>query len=325
MPELLIIHSTKSGKGDLEQKKLLFREMVEAALGKESPDGNFKLEFTDSLETLESIIETMINERTPRVAVNGGDGFASLFFNMFDALKRKLERNDYEPDILFLKGGTGNAISYCAEFKTPAAALKNLADGNYQTERLTLLEVRAGDRRELAHFTSFGADGEIIEIYEAQKLKGLLGYIWAVIKYSMGRKLYNPIFSRRDANYTLNISSGGEHIHQGRHEGGGISAIPYIGYGFRPYPLAVRGNAHIRFVLFGAYLMPTIFKFTNWVFTHRPNRIIYDYDVDRNMELDFSFDRALRIQISGDVLDIKHSRVRVGFDKSRGLNIVKKK
>ncbi len=325
MTDIVIVNSTKSGKYNIEEKTGKFQKMVEDALGAGASANEYRIENTGSIDSLDAIINRLISEDVGKVAVHGGDGFAALFFNRLDALKTSARRSDYAPDLLFLKGGSGNAISYCSGFRSVAEALDHFCAGEYATEKLTLLEVTAGDRRELSHFTSFGADGEIIEMYQAQKLKGIIGYIWAVLRYSFGRKLYNPVFRRNDENYDLDIDRDGEHIHHGRHEGGGISAIPFVGYGFRPYPLAVKGNAHIRFVLFGALLMPTVFKFTKWVFTRKPNRIMFDYEVDTDMVLDCSFNKPLHIQISGDVLEQKHSAVRVGFNKSNTINLVKKK
>lgn len=320
MTDIMVLHSTLSGKGTTEEKKAKIIEMVKTAIGVRDAAAEKMVVFTASKDELKSAINEMIHNRIPKVAISGGDGFASLFFNVFFAQKISLATEDYSPDILFIAGGTGNAVSYCTRFKNPVEALKLFYTNKYKTQNVTLLEVNVGGNKELSQFVSFGADGEILEIYRSQKLKGFWGYILAVIKYSFGRKLYN-IFSRNDANYNLKIVKNGDEIHTGRHEGGGISSIPYLGYGFYAFPLAVNGLAHIRFVLFGAFLMPTIFKFTKWSFLKRPNRFIYDNEVAAPSVVDFSFDRPLHVQVSGDCdPSKKHSSVSVHLSEN---NIIK--
>jgi diacylglycerol kinase family enzyme len=322
MPEFVIVHSTISGKTGAEEGALRIAGAVSAAFGGAIENAGNLVASVSSVEDIKKIVAEIISKRMPKFALNGGDGFVALFFNHFFRAKEKMENDDYNPDVLFMKGGTGNAISYCGHFKNDAEGLRSLNEGTYNTEPVNLLEVISDEKKELAHFVSFGADGEIIDIYSRQKLKGLVGYIWAVLRYSFSRKLYN-IFSRNDANYDLKVEKDGEEIHTGRHEGGGISSIPYVGYGFRPYPLAVNGKAHIRFVLFGTILMPTMFKITNWVFTKRPNKIIYDHEISEPCILDFSFDKKLHIQIAGDLRE-KQQSVRVGYSKKWTINLVKK-
>jgi len=340
MIDIMVVHSTRSGKVSVEEGMARLAEVVKAGLGKfaenienlisnltskekaADPEAGGLVSVVSSKEDIDKVVRNILLRKVPKVALSGGDGFAALFFNRFFKARAELGREDYRPDVLFLKGGTGNAVSYCGGFRNDEEGLRCLQENRYETEPLNLLEVVADERRELAQFVSFGADGEIIEIYSRQKLKGIVGYILAVLRYSFGRRLYN-IFSRNDANYNLRIESDGAEIHAGRHEGGGISSIPYVGYGFRPYPLAVNGAAHIRFVLFGALLMPTVFKLTRWVFAKRPNRIIYDREVASPCTLDFSFDRALHVQVAGDLWE-KQKSVRVEFSQDKTVNMVKR-
>ena len=318
MNGLVIIHSTLSGKDDPEAARQRIMQQAESALGNSDA-----VTPVSSEQDVIDCVGKLIQNNTPRVALSGGDGFVSLFANLFFKTRSEMNRDDYNPDILFLPGGTGNAVSYCSQYKDPVQALRDFSCGEYDTEPLNMLDVDTGDRRELAQFVSFGADGEIIEIYSNQKLKGFLGYLLAVFRYAFSRKLYN-IFSRNDANYDLEIQRNGETVHTGRHEGGGISAIKYIGYGFRPYPLAEKGKSHIRFVLFGALLMPTIFNLTTWTFLNRPNRFIYDQEVAETADLVFSFDRKLHVQVSGDLWE-KQQQVRVKYSRDYAFSMVKKK
>lgn len=324
MTDFLVLHSTLSGKGTMEEKRKKIFQLLEAALDIRETAAEKMVAFTSSRDELKAAINEMIQKRIPKVAISGGDGFASLFFNMFFAQKVALATEDYSPDILFIAGGTGNAVAYCTRFKNSVEALKSFYVNEYKTLKVNLLEVDMGGKKELSQFVSFGADGEILDIYRKQKLKGIWGYILSVIKYSFGRKLYN-IFSKNDANYNLRIVKNGDEIHNGRHEGGGISSIPFLGYGFRAFPLATDGRAHIRFVLFGAYLMPTIFKFTRWTFLKRPNRIIYDNEVTAPSVIDFSFDRPLHVQVSGDCdPEYKHSSVRVQLSETNYIKMAAK-
>lgn len=323
MSDVVIIHSTKSGKTCAEEGMRRICEAVGEAFGNAKENaGNF-IASVSSIEDVKKTVSELIAKKAPKLAINGGDGFVSLFFNQFFREREKAGKDDYNPDVLFLKGGTGNAISYCSNFRSNEEGLKCLQDGEYETEPLNVVEVISGEQKGLAHFVSFGADGEVLEMYSKQKKKGLFGYMWAVLRYAFSRRLYN-IFSRNDANFDLKVEKNGESIHTGRHEGGGVSTIPYIGYGFRSYPLAVAGKAHMRFVILGAILTPTIFKLTRWAFPKRPNRIIYDCIIKDDCVLDFSFDRKLHVQVAGDLWD-KQQCVRVGYSKKRTINLVKKR
>ncbi|HOO56314.1 MAG TPA: hypothetical protein PLN69_05800 [bacterium] len=321
-PELIIVHSTVSGKDPEEVKKKRIMNIVESALGSITQNAKNMISYASSVEDITKIVRDMIANNVPKVAIDGGDGFATLFFNIFFKLRKSLEREDYRPDVLFLAGGTGNAVSFCSKFKNPLVALKNLYNNKYKTEPLNLLKVKTGNEPELALFVGFGGDTEVLEIYRNQKRKGFFGYLIAVFKYAFSRKLYNP-FSKNDANYTLDIEKDGTHIHRGKHEGGGISAIPFVGYGFRTFPLARKGISQIRFVLYGAFLMPTMFILTKWNFLKRPNRLIYDYKIDRPTVLNFSFDREVPVQVSGDIRG-RHSHVEVEFSQDETLNLVKR-
>lgn len=320
--DLVILHSAVSGKDTPEVRLSRLAGNVAAAFGLDRKKAEAMITCAASREEVAAIVKDMIARGVSRIAINGGDGFAAVFFNCFQKVKARLKREDYKPDILFLPGGTGNAVSFCSNFKNPVTALKSLFAREYRTEPMSLLEVADGEKTELAHFISFGADGEIISIYNSQKLKGFLGYVWAVLRYSFSRKLYNP-FCRRDANFNLDIAQNGASIHKGRYEGGGISAIPFVGYGFRPYPLAKNGAGHIRFVLYGALLMPLVFKFTQIAFPNRPNRIIYDNVVAESCDLEFSFDKDQFVQVSGDLRE-KQSRVRVRYSTDNIVNVVKR-
>lgn len=323
MSDFIVLHSTLSGKGTTEDKKKSIISLVEEATGLKDAAAEKCLAFAASKEELRAAVADMINRRVPKIAISGGDGFAALFCNAFFNERVAMNVHDYSPDMLFLAGGTGNAIAYGSKFKTRMEALAAFYANKYKTTKMSLLEVSLGAKKEISHFVSFGGDGEIIEIYKNQKMRGIYGYIMAVLKYAFSRKLYNP-FSRNDANYNLKVVKNGEHIHQGRHEGGGISSIQHIGYGFRPYPLAVNGMAQIRFVIFGAILMPTIFKWTNWVFRKR-NRFVYDHEVAVPSVIDFIFDRALLVQVSGDCDPTqKHSLVRVELSPDRVINVAAK-
>jgi len=319
MAEMIVLHSTISGKAGAEAGMKRIADMVKKALGIDTFLENTTIACVSTVEEIKAALTKMIEARAPKIAISGGDGFSALFAKCFFQIRESMKRDDYNPDVLFLASGTGNAISYCARFKNPIVALRNFYAGHYKTEKLNMLEVSFNKLKEITHFVSFGADGEILEIYKNQERKGLIGYIGAVLKYSFSRKLYNP-FSRNDANYTLDIARDGNHIFRGRYEGGGVSSIPYVGYGFRPYPLATGGDAHMRFVLFGAILMPTLFKFTKLAFPKRPNRLIYDNKLDSPAVLDFAFDRDVHVQTSGDNIG-KQSRVRVEFSKKLTLNI----
>ncbi|MFA6449826.1 MAG: diacylglycerol kinase family protein [bacterium] len=322
MSDIIVLHSAISGKIGPEESKKRIINLVETALGSEGSEKELPIAYVSNKEETEFVLTRIIEKKIPKIAISGGDGFAAVFANCFFKARAALKKEDYNPDVLFLASGTGNAISYCAKFKTPAVALKCLIENKYSTTPLNMLEVTLKKAKELTHFVSFGADGEILEIYKNQKLKGLLGYILSVFRYAFSRKLYNP-FSRNDANYNLNIKKDGRQFHSGRYEGGGVSCIEYVGYGFKPYPLAFAGNAHMRFVLFGALLMPTMFNFTRWNFLKRPNRVIYDHALTEAAVLDFSFDRELHVQISGDNVE-KQSAVRVEFTKDKKLNMVKR-
>jgi len=322
MSEMILLHSTRSGKIDPEAGKKRIAEIVNKALGLKDFIDNTTIAYVSTIDDIKATLTKMIENRVPKVAISGGDGFSALFAKHFFQLREAMKRDDYNPDVLFLAGGTGNAISYCTRFKNPIVALKNFYNDRYKTEKLNMLEVSFNKYRDITHFVSFGADGEILDLYKKQKIKGLVGYVGAIFKYAFSRKLYNP-FSRNDANYTLDIKRDGAHIFKGRYEGGGVSSIPYVGYGFRPYPLATDGNAHMRFVLFGAILMPTLFKFTRMVFLKRPNRVLYDNELNTPAVLDFEFDRAVHVQAAGDNIS-KQSRVRVEFSKRLTLNIAKR-
>jgi len=315
----MIIHSTRSGKGDPEEGRRRILELAGKIPGEGGEPAGAAVRFAGSEDEIDDICGEIIERGVPRIALSGGDGFTALFMNHFFARRRDMGREDYNPDVLFLPGGTGNAVSFCSRFRSPGEALEKFASGGYTTERLNMLKVFDGGAPELAHFVSFGADGEIISIYESQKLKGFLGYLWAVVKYTFSRRLYN-IFSRNDANFDLDITSNGEPLHSGRYEGGGISAIPFIGYGFRPYPLARHGNAHLRFVLYGVFLMPTLFKFTRWNFLRRPNRIIFDHLLSSPATVEFNFDREMDVQVAGELWK-KSSSVKVECSHSEYINM----
>lgn len=322
MTDLIVVHSTLSGKKGPEESVRRICETVKAAMGAAIENHKLPIAHVSNLDDVKKTISEIIKSKTPKICVVGGDGFASLFANHFFQLRAAMKNEDYNPDVLFIAGGTGNAIARCTKFKNPVKALRDFVADKYKTVPLPMLEVTFKKHKELAHFVSFGADGEIISIYKAQKRKGFVGYVMAVLKYSFSRKLYNP-FSRNDANINLEIKKDGRHIFKGRYEGGGVSSIPYVGYGFRPYPLAENGLAHMRFVIFGAFLMPTMFRFTRWTFLKKPNWLMYDHKLDTPATLDFSFDRGVHVQVSGDNVG-KEDAVRVQYSHENTINLVKR-
>ncbi len=321
MENFIILHSMLSGKEAREKKKRNIINAVKKALpGTDSFDRY--IAFTTSLDDLAKSIENIVANRIKRIAINGGDGFAALVINQ---LFRKIEQSstpDYAPDILFLSGGTGNAIAYCSSFRNNDEAVAALASGNYRTEKFSFLETTYGNiRRELSQFIGFGGDAEVIDIYAKQKLKGFFGYLLAIFKFGMTQKYLNP-FSRGNGNYTVEVFEDEKSIGKGYFEGGGISAIPFVGYGLRLYPLASHDNSHIRFVRFGSLITPflTAFPIT---FTKRANRIIYDYLVDKAATYRFVFDHPVHVQSYGDY-KLMHTDVTVDFTRRKQINMVKK-
>ncbi|HOX28517.1 MAG TPA: diacylglycerol kinase family protein, partial [bacterium] len=175
MTEMVVVHSVVSGKDDPELKKQQISASLEKAASTVPGADPGSISFVSNETELESTITGIIENNVPKVAISGGDGFASLFINVFFKMKAALKKDDYKPDVLFLASGTGNAISYCSKFKNPFTALRAFIANKYKTEPLNMLEVTTRGGTELSHFVSFGADGEIIEIYNAQKRKGLIG------------------------------------------------------------------------------------------------------------------------------------------------------
>jgi len=315
-----IIHSTVSGKTGPEQGLNSLKNDVAAALG---GDGEKAIRTCGNREDLDRVVEGLIRDGVPRLAVSGGDGFSRLFYNVFFQMRDALQKHDYRPHFLFLAGGTGNAISCFTNFRNNIEALKRFAAREYKTQPLNLLEVDLNGQRELAHNVTFGGDGAVLLNYNAQKLKGLTGYIWAVVRYGVYQKYINP-FSRRSGNFIVDIEDDGGRVHRGSYEGGGAAVVPFVGYRFKPYPMADNGMGHLRFVNFALWLMPTVFRFTNMLFPRGPKWLVFEKRLDRPNLIKFRFPKPVHVQVCGDYRDM-HDSAQVRFAPDRSLDFVKKK
>lgn len=319
MFDFKIIHSTVSGKIGPEQGLNKIKSEVSDALGADAD----VLETCGDRRELDNVVKRIIESATPRLAVSGGDGFSRLFYNAFFQMRDKLQKHDYTPHFLFLAGGTGNAISCFTNFRDNVEALKCFAQREYRIQPLHLLEVDLGGHMELVHNVSFGGDGAVLLNYNAQKLKGLWGYILAVLKYGIHQKYINP-FSRTSGNFVVDIEDNDGHVRRGSYEGGGAAVVPYVGYKFKPYPLGEKGLGHMRFVNFALWLMPTIFRFTNMLFPRGPKWLVFEKALDAPNVLKFKFLKPVHVQVCGDYRDM-HESAQVSYLKNKTLDFVRRK
>lgn len=234
-----------------------------------------------------------------------------------------VSKNGYRPKVGFVKLGTGNGCAHALGANDPIEDIGYMVErgvANLETTPFPLVRTRAersdGSSVEemCATFAGSGFDSLALHSYDNTRLRGLLGYLWAVFKalpILLGRYPYATI-GEHDLTFAEEEGSIDKRL-EGKLVHTVVAATtPYFGFRFKAMPLAEeaakRGKMHVR--IFTGRAIPSASRYISrtrpvWKGIYRHPSVLECYGTRVVVEHDHLLQIAGKSQ--GEVVRIEYS------------------
>lgn len=255
---------------------------------------------TKSIKDLEKVVDKIDSDI---IALAGGDGTVISFLQLYHG----------DAKIFHIPLGTGNALAYHTGFSRPVSDLEMVLKGEYAFKKLPLLDIDGSP----GYIFSIGNDAAVVNLAQKRKVPS---YLWQTLKQfiKMINLTKNPYHNRQSAT----VLTDSKNFYDFACNTVAIGTIPFYCYGWRAFPWAKDGKAHVK--LFNQGCLRFLINARKiWYGKLNNTDVSYPYMMDFTAKsIEIRFDKPQYAQNTGEPLGkLKNVRIKV----ARSVDLIVKK